>query len=142
MGSKFGVRYFHSGSQVLYMHTFSSLLVCRISLKMASGIIDILVGSVFCALPAPPGEVQGRVPGLSAAPAPLAGRQLGLGPPGPVLVLAVQQLLVHLPGDLPVDLDPAVGLGRADPQELVHLPVEGLGKCAGRHKFIVLCHDR
>ena len=65
----------------------------------------------FCTLPAPPGEGQGRVPGLSAAPAPLAGRQLGLGPPGPVLVLAVQQLLVHLPGDLPADLDPAVGLG-------------------------------
>ena len=89
-----------------------------------------------------PGEEQGRVPGLPAAPALLAGCQLGLGAPGPVLVLAIQQLFLHFPGDLIADLDLAVELGHADPQGLNHLPVEGLAEGANRHKLVVLRHDR
>ena len=84
--------------------------------------------------------MQCRVPGLPAAPALLAGSQLGLAAPGPVLILAVQQLLAHLPGDFPVDLDHPVLLGVVDLEELIHLAVQGLCEGVGGHKLIVFKH--
>ena len=83
------------------------------------------------------GEGQGRVPGLPA-PALLAGSQLGLLAPGPVLVLPVHQLPLHLPSVLVVDLHLALLLRPGDIQVLDHLPVQGLLEPARDGELVVL----